>query len=160
MPGHWRHVLLNDFAPDANRAYVANMSQRPAALPTLPPFASQYLDLVELGVTGALIPLASGACSPDRPLKLPRGRKVGEIVGMCEPLNTHAMSHHQRLIGRDWPAFGTTMVGHARLHNVRHAIEHAVASGVEGDFAELGVWRGGVATYARAVLNALLQSLG
>ena len=36
-------------------------------------------------------------------------------------------------------------------------IEHALAAGVQGDFVELGVWRGGASIYACAVLNVLGQ---
>lgn len=159
MPAHWRTSLLHDFAPDADIFYKRSMAQRPASLPALSRFATQYLELVELAVTGALNPISAGACRPDKPLHLPRNKVVGHNAGMCFPVNTVPLDKKARLVGRDWPSFGTTMVGHARLHNVRHMIEHALASNISGDFVELGVWRGGVAMYARAVLNVLLQSL-
>ena len=153
----WRNKLLTNFAPEASQEYVANMSQRHAALPPLPPFAAQYLNLVELSLTGTLMPPdARSECHPDKPLHLPPGREVGENAGTCFAVNTDPFNANRRLIGRDWPTHSMTMVGHARLRNVRHCLESAFASGVPGDFVELGVWRGGASIYARAVLNVLL----
>jgi len=56
--------------------------------------------------------------------------------------------------GRDWPPFAETMVGRTRLASVRRCAEEVVADGIPGDFAECGVWRGGVVTLLRAVLAA------
>ena len=63
-----------------------------------------------------------------------------------------------RFGGGDWPPQGLTMVGTCRIINIKDAIEHVVAAGVEGDFVELGAWRGGASMYARAILNALGQN--
>lgn len=155
----WRDTLLNDFAPGASPGYVAKMSSRPAALAPLATYATKYLELIELSVTGSLLPPDTrGECHPDRPVKLPHGRKVTDRnVGTCYAVNTDSFNMHRRLIGRDWPTHGVTMVGHARLRNIRHCIEHALAADVQGDFVELGVWRGGASIYARAVLNVLGQ---
>lgn len=60
-----------------------------------------------------------------------------------------------RAEGLDWPLVGMTMVGEARLDNIRHCVEAVVADGVPGDFVETGVWRGGSAIYAAAVLRSL-----
>lgn len=46
------------------------------------------------------------------------------------------------------------MVGTARLDNVQELAERAIADSVPGDFAETGVWRGGVTILLRAVLAA------
>jgi hypothetical protein len=59
-----------------------------------------------------------------------------------------------RLGGRDWPSLAHTMVGEARLANVRSCLETVIADGVPGDFIETGVWRGGVCIFARGVLKA------
>jgi hypothetical protein len=135
------------------------MSSRPAALAPLATYATKYLELIELSLTGSLLPPDTrGECHPDRPVKLPHGRKVTDRnAGTCYAVNTGSFKTHRRLIGRDWPTHGVTMVGHARLRNIRHCIEHALAAGVQGDFVELGVWRGGASIYARAVLNVLGQ---
>ncbi len=57
--------------------------------------------------------------------------------------------------GKDWPANAHTMIGAKRLLNIRFALETVVREGIEGDFIETGVWRGGACIFARGVLNAL-----
>jgi len=59
-----------------------------------------------------------------------------------------------RAVGNDWPPHAETMVGLARLANVRELTQRALAEGVPGDLVETGVWRGGTAIYLRAVLAA------
>lgn len=59
-----------------------------------------------------------------------------------------------RAEGRDWPPTAETMIGRARLDNVRWACETALSDGVAGDFVETGVWRGGATILMRAVLAA------
>jgi len=59
-----------------------------------------------------------------------------------------------RAVGNDWPPHAETMVGLARLDNVRALTTTALADGVPGDLVETGVWRGGTAIYLRAVLAA------
>jgi Macrocin-O-methyltransferase (TylF) len=51
----------------------------------------------------------------------------------------------RRLYGRDWPKSAMTMIGSARMRNVRRLIETVLAEGVAGDLLEAGVWRGGAA---------------
>jgi O-methyltransferase len=51
--------------------------------------------------------------------------------------------------------FALTMIGEIRLDNVRQLVERACADGVPGDFVEAGVWQGGAAMFARAVLDSL-----
>src|SRR5262245_62293664 len=59
-----------------------------------------------------------------------------------------------RAVGRDWPPHAETMVGLARLANVRDLTVAALADGVPGDLVETGVWRGGAPLFLRAVLAA------
>lgn len=47
-----------------------------------------------------------------------------------------------------------TMIGAARLRNVRRLVEQVLADGIPGDLMECGVWRGGAAIMMRAVLAA------
>ena len=56
--------------------------------------------------------------------------------------------------GRDWPPTAETMVGYRRLANVAELCRRAVEEGIPGDFAETGVWRGGVTILMRAILAA------
>jgi O-methyltransferase len=60
-----------------------------------------------------------------------------------------------RAEGRDWPPTAETMVGAARLANVRELCVRAVREQIPGDFIETGVWRGGVTILMRGVLAAL-----
>jgi glycosyltransferase involved in cell wall biosynthesis len=59
-----------------------------------------------------------------------------------------------RDLGRDWPRQAHTMVGRARLRNLRQCVEKAIAEGVPGDLIETGAWRGGACILMRAVLEA------
>jgi len=49
---------------------------------------------------------------------------------------------------------GESMVGLARLENVRFCLETALAEGIPGDVIETGVWRGGCAIFMKGVLAA------
>jgi O-methyltransferase len=55
--------------------------------------------------------------------------------------------------GRVWPAFGETMIGHARLDNLQHCVEDVLERNIPGDFIEAGVWRGGAAIFVKALLD-------
>lgn len=59
-----------------------------------------------------------------------------------------------REYGWDWPSVAHTMIGKKRLANVRSLTESVIGNGVEGDFIETGVWRGGACILMRAVLDA------
>jgi len=52
------------------------------------------------------------------------------------------------------PLVGETLASAAALRNVRECCETVLAEEVPGDFAEAGVWRGGVTILMRAVLSA------
>jgi O-methyltransferase len=59
-----------------------------------------------------------------------------------------------RVLGRDWPATAATMIGIARMRNLRLLVERVLAEGIPGDLIETGVWRGGACIYMRGVLAA------
>lgn len=59
-----------------------------------------------------------------------------------------------RAEGRDWPPTAETMIGTARLENVRRCCIDALQRGVPGDFMETGVWRGGATILMKGVLEA------
>jgi O-methyltransferase len=46
------------------------------------------------------------------------------------------------------------MIGLARLGNLRHCVETALAEQVPGDIVEAGVWRGGACIFVQGVLTA------
>jgi O-methyltransferase len=56
--------------------------------------------------------------------------------------------------GRDWPANAHTMLGKKRLTHLRHCVETVLNDGVEGDFIETGVWKGGSCVLMRGILQA------
>jgi len=102
-------------------------------------FRARYLQLVEMTVTGSIVDEV-GTC-----LTGPNGCSLQNLVPYDSEL---------RRLGDDWPAVGHTMVGHVRLHNIYDALSSVIDDNIPGDFVELGVWRGGSAIYAKAVLYA------
>src|SRR6201997_488381 len=89
----------------------------------------RYLNLLEASLTGMLF--------EDKPVS-------GQ--GEFDP-NT-------RLLGRDWPSVSVSMIGSIRMRNLRYACETVLLDGVEGDFIETGVWRGGACILMRGILEA------
>ena len=59
-----------------------------------------------------------------------------------------------REYGWDWPSKAHTMIGRRRMENLRTLAESVIFNGVQGDFIETGVWRGGACIYMRAILEA------
>jgi len=57
----------------------------------------------------------------------------------------------QRKFGKDWPPYGFTMIGKARLDNFRAAILDVNRNHIPGAIAEFGVWRGGAMMMAAAI---------
>jgi O-methyltransferase len=100
----------------------------------------RYIELVKLGVLD-LLGTTTGRAVPH-----PDGSVTMEEVPHEEA--------GERLVGRDWPSRGVTMVGKARLDNLQRCIERVLADGVPGDVLEAGVWRGGATIFARGVLEA------
>lgn len=60
----------------------------------------------------------------------------------------------KRRLGEDWPWIGYTMVGRTRLDHLQRCVESVLEEGVEGDFIETGVWRGGSCLLMKALLRA------
>jgi O-methyltransferase len=59
-----------------------------------------------------------------------------------------------RLSGLDWPSRAHTMIGWQRLDNIQALANDVLLSGIEGDFIETGVWRGGATIFMRGILKA------
>jgi hypothetical protein len=73
------------------------------------------------------------------------------------PLNTLGQESFDpvlRQYGWDWPSRAHTMIGRARLANIRTLAERVLREEIPGDFIETGVWRGGACILMRGVLNA------
>lgn len=66
----------------------------------------------------------------------------------------HEYNPQLRETGRDWPSQAHSMIGQARMANLRQIVEHVIRTGVPGDLIETGVWRGGACIMMRAVLKA------
>ncbi len=100
----------------------------------------RHLRLAEMAITGSLHDEA--------------GRCAKFIDGCKERLPYNATLRH---MGKDWPPYGHTMVGHMRMQNIRSAIERVIHDSTPGDFVELGIWRGGACIYAAMTLDAYQQ---
>jgi O-methyltransferase len=59
-----------------------------------------------------------------------------------------------RETGEDWPLQAHSMVGIARLENLRDLTQAVIDDDIPGDFIETGVWRGGCCILMRGVLAA------
>jgi O-methyltransferase len=51
--------------------------------------------------------------------------------------------------------YADTMIGMKRLDNIEYCIKDIIKNNVEGDFIELGVWRGGAVILMRALLKEM-----
>lgn len=94
-----------------------------------------YLHMVENAVTGSLFD------------------EIGACANAECTLGALPYDASKRERGNDWPAVGHTMVGHKRLQNVKELMFDVIRKGVQGDFAELGVWRGGLCIFVKALLD-------
>jgi hypothetical protein len=94
-----------------------------------------------------------GACTAEEKndffLSLLNDIKIDEILSRKIEEN--------KLSGREWPVpeNSETMVGHKRLSNLEECINTVVLDGIEGDFIETGVWKGGACIYAKILLEDL-----
>jgi O-methyltransferase len=104
------------------------MSKRGGRGGLVQPLAQRYLNLLEASLTGMLIEDATH-----------KGPKF---------------DRNTRLLGRDWPSLALSMIGSVRMRNLRYACETVVLDGVEGDFIETGVWRGGACILMKGILEA------
>jgi O-methyltransferase len=91
----------------------------------------RYLNLLEASLTGMLF--------EDVPCDFWSG-------GKFDP--------NRRLLGKDWPSLSFSMIGTVRMRNLRSACETVLLDGIEGDFIETGVWRGGACILMRGILEA------
>lgn len=97
-----------------------------------------YLDLLKRSLLGLIDEDASNLY-PD-------------AIGKPSPVAPH--DRQRRVIGQDWPQRAPSMIGEARMDNIRFCIEQVLTDGTPGDLIETGVWRGGATIFMRAVLKA------
>jgi O-methyltransferase len=93
--------------------------------------ADRYLDLLETSLTGILHTDISQA-----------------------PWAKDVFDPARRAVGLDWPTQAETMIGTARMRNLRALVQRALEEKVPGDLIETGVWRGGACIYMRGILAA------
>jgi O-methyltransferase len=126
-------------------------------------FPSNKIDLFKDVLTGAChpesawVPLSTMAWNVDAPKhwrqKVQRAvyrwldRRGWFLVKRVE------FNAENRQNGVDWPLFGYTMVGRERLDNLQFCVESVLKEGIEGDFVETGVWRGGACMLMKAILQ-------
>jgi O-methyltransferase len=96
-----------------------------------PRLISRYLNLLEAALVGSLY--------GDPPIDRWSGGKYNPVT---------------RAMGKDWPALAQTMIGTARMRNLRQLCGTAIVDGIQGDFIETGVWRGGACIFMRGILEA------
>lgn len=60
-----------------------------------------------------------------------------------------------RMNGTGRPVYADTMVGMKRLNNIEFCVQEVIKNNIEGDFIELGVWRGGGVILMRALLKEM-----
>jgi O-methyltransferase len=117
---------------------------------------NRYLDLLEDSLLGV------NARQPDQvlvPLDRPQGvirpfvqrqfKRRGWIISRWARPNLDPIEE-----GVIWPEIGFTMIGRARMRNIRECVESVIADGIPGDLIETGVWRGGACIYMRGILAA------
>eukprot|EP01023_Acetabularia_acetabulum_P041946 TRINITY_DN4112_c0_g1_i13.p2 TRINITY_DN4112_c0_g1~~TRINITY_DN4112_c0_g1_i13.p2 ORF type:complete len:322 (+),score=51.71 TRINITY_DN4112_c0_g1_i13:138-1103(+) len=65
-----------------------------------------------------------------------------------------SFNEQSRKYGLGRPVYGLTMVGWVRLVNIHQQLLRVMNEGIEGDFLEAGVWRGGSSIVAKSVISA------
>jgi hypothetical protein len=65
-----------------------------------------------------------------------------------------ALQRDVRMIGKDWPEDGETMIGMLRLDCLQECVETVLREQIPGDFLEAGVWRGGATIFMKGILAA------
>jgi O-methyltransferase len=110
-----------------------------------------YLELLKRSLTHSLYP--QGEMSQLWPRR-PFDRLAARLLRRRGIAAFRQITEDDRARGGEWPLFAQTMIGTARLDNIRHCIESAIADGVPGNLIETGVWAGGATIFMRGVLAA------
>lgn len=121
-------------------------------------WAARYLDLLKKTLTASVYDESAWSVLEAGGRRGLFGRTKAVLIKLLGRkslllVNARPYDRARRNNGEDWPMFGFTMVGHQRLDNIRTCIETTLAEGIPGDIVECGVWRGGCAIFARAVLQ-------
>jgi len=117
------------------------------------PAAIRYLDLMQLCLTNTLYE------GPEWVEVRPHGRLRTLIASAMNDRGIRLVREkpgavEKRRLGQDNNPSAHTMIGIARLANIRQCVESVLEEGIPGDLIEAGVWRGGAAVFMRAILEA------
>jgi hypothetical protein len=121
--------------------------------------AERYLDLMALALTCYLWGEGMQPVQPGE-LRSARARAgarlLGRVLGRRGIFLARAAPYdpRARAEGLDHPLQADTMIGLARLANLRACVVDVLRRNVPGDLIETGVWRGGATIYMRAILAA------
>lgn len=118
------------------------------------PAAEMYVELLTRALLGELAP-------PHVPLvpmeanTLPKKVFVGmtRLAGVTSA-RPHTPDPIAEREGRSFPLTADSMIGRARMENLRDCALSALEDDVPGDFIETGVWRGGASILMRGILAA------
>jgi hypothetical protein len=146
----WSHVTPGAVQVGPADGIIADLSKRYEWLDTLTVNSDNpklsATDRARVAYVELMKQFVSGAAFNDAE------RSVNARLG--KKLTYRSFNIESRKIGRDWAYLGETMTGWARLDNVRDLVIDVIKNGIEGDYIETGVWRGGSSMFARAVLYA------
>lgn len=109
------------------------------------PAADLYIELLKRCVGNTIY---------DDDLDLRRGSFERNAAGRLVSTQGAALEESEKFLGLAWPSRAHTMIGIPRLDNLRSCIETVLEDGIEGDFIETGVWRGGACIFMRGILKA------
>ena len=110
------------------------------------PAADLYIELLKKSVGNTIY---------DDDLDLLRGNFADDpATGKKVATDAAPADENLKYLGLVWPSRAHTMIGIPRLDNLRSCIETVLEDGVEGDFIETGVWRGGACIFMRGILKA------
>ncbi|GAA4673726.1 TylF/MycF family methyltransferase [Nocardioides nanhaiensis] len=130
---------------------------QPDTQPSAQPATDLYLDLMakvltRYGFEGRNVTVQLGGRSYESYLwEMLRAQMKERDIRMVE---TGEFDAERRKVGADWPVDAESMIGLARMANLRHCVETVIQDGVPGDLIETGAWRGGSCIYMRAILKA------
>jgi O-methyltransferase len=111
--------------------------------------SSEYIDLLKKKLTDYR--LINGAYMPSTEVQHAGIRRFHWVDSIFRFIG--GSNENLRIDGRDRPLFADTMIGMKRLDNIEFCIRDVLKNNIEGDFIELGVWRGGATILMRALLK-------
>lgn len=81
---------------------------------------------------------------------------LSKLLGFCNLslVVNRNIGDSARESGEYWPLYADTMIGLKRLDNLQQCCESVIEDGIEGDFIETGVWRGGACIFMKGILAA------